>query len=159
MASEVAAEGKTPPMVRLCKGEAIGLVEDRLRMILSSIAASDDPELEVGGATSNLLATSLELVVRFRQYSDYPAALCLMSRRWFPHGVPFNQHSFLAQNPEQLDVGAGLQLHGLAWSRGSEAAAVAWLLSRPVQDLLEKLAACLLANSLPAERRHAQVKT
>ena len=64
MANEIAAESKTPPMVRLCKGEAIGLVEDRLRMILSSIAASDDPELEVGGATSNLLATSLELVVR-----------------------------------------------------------------------------------------------
>ena len=37
-------------------------------------------------------------------------------------------------------------------------AAANWLLSRPVQDMLDKLAELLLANALPAERKFAEVK-
>ena len=66
-------------------------------------------------------------------------------------------HAFLCTSPWKLDVGAGLPLHALAWERGSESAACIWLLSHPVQDMIDRLAEIMLANSLEAERRHAQV--
>ena len=65
---------------------------------------------------------------------------------------------FLGADPKQLDVGAGLPLQRLAWEKGSEAAAARWLQSEPVQDIFNRLAEVLLANSLAAERASAQVK-
>jgi len=84
-----------------------------------------------------------------------------MSKRWFPgRAAAQHVHEFLATDPNQLDVGVGLQLYELAWSSGNktEIAAAAWLQSLPVQELLDKLAEVLLAHSLDVERRHAEVK-
>ena len=159
------AASEPPPMVQLCKGEATLLIENRLQSMLEAMAASDDPLLAVGPASSSLLAVAMELVVRLRQYSDYPAALCRMSKRWFPRreetgdgGAVSNVHAFLGTRPEKLDVGASLQLHELAWGRGSEMEAAKWLLSPPLQELFDRVAEILLANSLDSERRHAEIK-
>ena len=157
MVSEVPAPGKPPPLVRLCNNEATKLVEARLRTLLGSMAASD-PSLDVGAASSSLLAVAVELELRMRQFSEYPALLCRMSKKWFPCGALSSVHAFLCTSPWKLDVGAGLPLHALAWERGSESAACIWLLSSPVQDMIDRLAEIMLANSLDAERRHAQVK-
>ena len=99
MISEVPVEGKPPPLVRLCRNEATLLVEDRLRKILSGMAASSDPVLDVGAAASSLVAVAMELAIRMRQFAAYPAALCRMSKKWFPYGVLSNVHSFLATDP------------------------------------------------------------
>ena len=73
--SEEPAEGKPPPAVRLCNKAAVNIVHDRLRRIMGSIAAGDDPELDIGGATGTLVATSMELILRLRRYTEYPFAL------------------------------------------------------------------------------------
>ena len=156
MVSAVPAEGQQPPLVRLVRNEATLLVEERLRTILGSVAA--DPVLDVGAATGALLHTAMELDVRNRQFQEYPALLCKLSRKWFPSGVLAAAHAFLAAERKDLDVGAGLQLHELAWAKGSEAAAVAWLMGAAVQNFVSDLCELLLANSLAAERRHAEVK-
>ena len=106
------------------------------------------------------MAVSMEIIVRMKQFLGYPTALCLMSKRWFPAGAAAgNVHRFLATDPSQLDVGAGLQLHTYAWQCGTtEVAAAAWLLSPPVQELFDQLAEVLISHSLAAERRHAEVK-
>ena len=158
LVSEVPKPGQPPPMVRLCQHAATHIVEDRLQRVLGCMADSDDPSLDIGAATNTLLALSMELVIRMRLFTGYPAALCRMSEKWFGKDSLANVSVFLATNRLQLDVGAELQIFEVAWGRGSEAAANAWLLSEPVQDMLDKLAEIVFANSLEAERRHAQVK-
>ena len=74
------------------------------------------------------------------------------------HDAVRNVHVFLGKNPEHLDVGTSLPLYELAWEQGSEFEAARWLLSPHVQALFDRLAEVTLANSLPAERRHAEIK-
>ena len=136
LVSEVPQADRPPLMVRLCQGEATTRVRDRLRDILVSIAASDDPSLNIGASVSTLLSVGMELVVRMRQFVGYPAALCRMSKQWFPHGAVNSVHAFLATDPKDLDVGASLQLHTCAWECGSELTAASRLLNKPVQQLL-----------------------
>ena len=50
MLSENPKEGEPPPLVRLCKNEAVMMVEHRLRRIVGSIAAGHDPDLDIGAA-------------------------------------------------------------------------------------------------------------
>ena len=161
--SELPTEGRIPPVVRLCKGEATELVNVRIRMLFKSIAASDDPDLDVGEATGVLLAVSMELVVRMRRFSEYPIAVIRMSKTWFrDEGCTAvdNVHAFLQVDVRQLDIGLSLQLRELAFAQGdgTEIAAASWLLSPPVQEMIDTIAKTVLANSLDAERRHAQAK-
>ena len=161
--SEVPAEGRIPPVVRLPKGEATELVNVRMHMLFKSIAASDDPDLDVGEATGVLLAVSMELVVRMRRFSEYPIAVIRMSKTWFrDEGCTAvdNVHAFLQVDVRQLDIGLSLQLRELAFAQGdgTEIAAASWLLSPPVQEMIDTIAKTVLANSLDAERRHAQAK-
>ena len=161
MVSTSPAANKPPPMVLLCRGDAARLVKDQHQKILRSIASSDDPTLNIEAATGVLLAVAMELIIRLAKLAGYPAALCKMSKRWFPdREAALHVHEFLKTDPDQLDVGVGLQLHKLAWSSGNktEIAAAAWLQSPHVQELLDKLAEVLLTHSLDVERRHAEVK-
>ena len=57
-----------------------------------------------------------------------------------------------------MDIGCGLQLQRRALAEGSEIAANTWLLSDPVQAMLNRLAELLMVHSLDVERRHAEVK-
>ena len=99
MVSQVPKTGQPPPMMRLCKNGAKELVDSRRRKIPCSMAASDDPSLDIGAATAPLLATAMELVIRMRQLTGYPSALCRLSRKWFPNGIMGNVHASLATAP------------------------------------------------------------
>lgn len=124
-------------MVRLCRGETATLVKERLQRIIRNIAAPDDPALDIGAATGVVLAVSMELVVRMRRFAGYPAALCRMSKRWFPATAVANVHEFLSTDPMQRDVGAGLQIHTHAWQCGeTEVATAAWLLEPSARSCL-----------------------
>ena len=72
MAGEVPKADKPPPMVRLCHNAATILVEERLWRIVSIMAPFDDPDLDIGAATGVLLAVSMELIIRMRQFAGYP---------------------------------------------------------------------------------------
>lgn len=145
-----------PTLVRLCNDEATTLVADRLESILEKLC--NDPVIEVEPTVDTLMSVGVDLNVRLAQYKRYPAALCRLSKKWFPRSALRNAHSFLVTSPEDLDVGASLELHALAWKRGSEALALHWLMSDPLQEFFGRLAEIVLANSLDAERRHAEVK-
>ena len=132
-------------------------------MISSNIAASGDPSLNVGEATGVLLAVSMELVIRMRRFSEYPIAVIRMSKTWFREEgctAVDNVHAFLQVDVRQLDVGLSLQLRELAFAQGdgTEIAAASWLLSPPVQEMIDTIAKTVLANLLDVERRHAQAK-
>ena len=144
--------------MRLCKNAAVKIVQHRLRRIAGSMAAGDDLDLDIGAARGVLLAVSMELVIRMRRFQEYPFALCRLSKKHFPVEKITHIHSFLNTPEDRLDVGCGLQVHRRAWECGTESAATLWLLSVPVQAMLDRLVEILLTNSLEAERRHAQIK-
>ena len=74
----------------------------------------------------------MELIVRMRRFTAYPAGIVRMSKKYFWSAAVTNVHAFLNTDITQLDVGVGLQLHALAWQQGqTEASAAAWLLSPP----------------------------
>ena len=162
LVSRVPAEecdaSRPPPVIRLLKGEADTVVKSRLRSIIRHIAASADPALDVGAATGVALATAMELTVRLKRFRGYPAALCKMSKTYFWHESMSNCHAFLNMNPDELDVGTGLQVFKLARRDRTELKAAIWLQSRPLQELFDRLAEMLLANSLSVERKHADCK-
>ena len=111
-----------------------------------------------GAATGVLLAVSMELSIRMRRFQEYPFALCLLSNKYFPAENIKHISAFPNTSYDRLDVGCGLQVHQRAWECGTESAAILWLLSDPVQAMLDRLVEILLTNSLEAERRHAQIK-
>ena len=162
LVSRVPAEecdaSRPPPIIRLLEGDADKVVRLRLRSIIRNIAASTDPALDVRAATGVSLATAMELTIRLRRFRSYPAALCKMSKKYFWNESMSNCHAFLIMDPDDLDVGTGLQVFRLAWCDRSELQAALWLQSRPLQDLFDRLAEMLLANSLSVERKHADCK-
>ena len=151
-------EDQSPLVVRLCKNAAVTVVQGRMRSIACSIAAYDDPDLDIGPATGTLVATSMELILRLARFKGYPFALCLMSNKYFPVEKLKHIHVFLNLAPEQLDFTCGLIIHNRAWEEGDESAATRWLLSTPAQAMLDRLVEILLTTSLEVERRHAQIK-
>ena len=114
--------------------------------------------MEIAPAVNVVLTTAMDLDLRVRSFLGYPIALIRMSKRWFPGTYLRSAHAFLQEPVERLDVGAGAQLHALAWNCGNEMAACAWLLSPPVQGLLDELCDVTMVSSLPVERSHNEIK-
>ena len=149
-----------PPVVRLLRRDVTGVLEERLQQVFSGIATGADPTLEVGPAVTMLVGTGMDLHVRIELFLDYPIKLCRLSKRWFPVVYLSHAHAFLETPVERLDVGVGAQLHQMAWGHGcgNEMRACAWLVSPPVQDLVDRMCEVTMTTSLPAERRHNEVK-
>ena len=156
MMSANPSTGETPVLVRLACGEAGACVEQRCRHIWAHMGG--DPVLEMAPAANVVLTTGMDLTLRMHLCMGYPVALVRMSKRWFPASYLRAVHNFLKEPVGRLDVGAGLQLHQLAWSRGDEMAACRWLIGTSVQDLVDKLCELTFATSLAVERAHAEVK-
>ena len=87
------APGDLPLVVRLCRGEAHAVAQARLRDVLANVGA--DPGLDVGAAIGALLATAVDLVVRFDQYRAYPWRLVELCRRWSPDSYLTGALAFL----------------------------------------------------------------
>ena len=149
--------GETPVLVRLANREATDLVEKRCGDIFVQMVACD-PALELVPAVNVVLTTAMDLLLRVQAFLGYPIKLVRMSKRWFPGAYLRSVRGFLQEPVERLDVGAGAELHRLAWSHGSEMAACAWLLRTAVQDFLDKLCEIVMGSSLPVERAHSEVK-
>ena len=145
-----------PVMVKLVKGGAQDVVVSRLRRIIGAMHL--DPGLDLGPAICVLLATAVDLVVRFNMYLEYPFRLARLCRVWFPSFWYHYVFEFLHEREENLDVGVGLQLQRLAWAKGSETAALAWLSSAPIQFFMQQICEEALSTSLPCERRLGEVK-
>ena len=156
MVSSKVKEGQPPKIVSFVKGEAHAMIADRLLRLFG--AMPKDPLLELGPATSNILATAVDLILRFNKLQAYPFRLCRLCKKWFT--VTYLQAilEFLHSEADTLDVGVSMQLRDIAWKERNEAQALAWIASEPVQNFLEQICHKLLCHSLDAERKAAQVK-
>jgi len=148
--------GEDPVIVSLARGTAHRIVVTRLRRLFGAMHL--DLALELGAAACVLLAAAADLLVRFNVFLVYPFKLATLCRAWFPSCWRENALKFLHEREENLDVGVGWQLHRLAWAKGTEVAALNWLLSLPVQEFMCHLCEETLATSLDVERRLGEVK-
>ena len=127
------ATAAKPMLVRLCLGEGMEVARTRRMDILERLG--DDPDLDAGAALGVILATETDIVLRCRPLRDYPIAMCLLVRIWFPDTYSDRIMTFLRTSRAKLDVGFSLQIHRLALFERSEAAAIQWMKSGAVQDI------------------------
>ena len=148
-------EGDEPLMVRLAKGEARLLTRRDVANLL--LMLHHDPALDVGACVSALLATAMDLVLRFRLYERAPWTLCEL-RAAFGKDRVNACLAFLSAERRDLDEGLGYPLQQFARGLGSEALALNFLLSEDVQTMLQKWLEATDGSSLPVERLHAETK-
>ena len=72
------------PLCDFCNDAAVDIIHARLWRIMASMAAGDDPDLDVGATTGVILAVPMELIIRMRRFQEYPFALCLLSNKKCP---------------------------------------------------------------------------
>ena len=131
------ATTETPILFRFFKAEAHNAVQTELSNILGSMWF--DRELEAGLAATALFATAMDLVLRLQQYREYPCRLSTLCSRWNPVTYLTAIIDFLYERDGKLDIGYSLQLKRIAWSKGSEMLAIAFLASSSVQEARDAL--------------------
>ena len=116
-----------------------------------------DENLPWTRALINILVCLGHLILRFRQYQSYPTKLCFLCRK---HNNLWENAivEFLTTPASELDVGYSARLFAEAWSKGSEAAAMDYLMSEEIQAELEAIFVAGQATSLDVERKHASDK-
>ena len=149
-------EGAQPKIVDIVKGAAHNLVVKRLQLLFCVL--HNDELLEVGPAVANLLGTAADLILRFDNFLRYPFILCRLCKAFFPQTYMQAILGFLHEESEILDVGASMQLRDIALQGRNESQALGWMMSEPVQELLQQICNQLLCHSLDVERKVAQVK-
>lgn len=117
-----------------------------------------DPGLDHASALSALVMTTCHMVIRFRQYSNYPWKLWELSRVHNSGGYAAAILDFLHAAPEDLDTGFSLPLQRDALRERSIPEAALWLLGDAAQSALDDFAQAIQTSSLEVERRHAQAK-
>ena len=117
-----------------------------------------DPDLDLGPAISSTLAIYFDLVLRFNQYRGWPCAVCMLARKYNPVGYLIAIMDFVAVPQEKLDVGIGLPLQLRSLEEGSETAAIRFLSSDSVQEVVVGIVIAGTGTSLDVERKHAWSK-
>ena len=118
-----------------------------------------DADLDVSVALALLLAVGMDMVIRFREYSQWPYLAYTLSSKYNPDGYISACVDFLNIPDEQLDVGVGLPLRSLANRAGStDTQRFQYLISHSVQAALVLAFEPSVASSLPAERAFAATK-
>ena len=146
-----------PLLVRLSKGAVQRAVAEDLGRLLGSLHL--DPQLDLAGAVSLLVATSVEVVLRFDQYSVWPGAGWRLCQKYNQEGYMVACVEFLGLAEDQLDYGFGVPLRQLARLAGvREVDQLRWLSSAPVQAALANAFEATAASSLPVERAFAETK-
>ena len=148
--------GDPPTVVALQQGKAHEVLESRLQHLLKVLHY--DPDLNVAAATGALVGTAADLTARLNAYLLCPYKFVRLCRRWFPSTYCGSVTSFLQEPSCKLDVAFSAPLQSLALAQDGESSQRGLLLSDSVQEFLEEAALSLLANSLPAERKAAEVK-
>ena len=80
-------------------------VATELASILGALHHDATLAPQLGLVVPRLLITTAHLVLRFRQFSEYPCRAALMSRTWYPDGVQQEIVLFLDTPEGWLDTG------------------------------------------------------
>ena len=149
-------QGPGQVLVSLARGQVQQktgrLVSELLRGLL------DDPQLAAGSTLVALLATFGQLLLRLRQYQQYPTKLWALSKDLNSAGWAEACLEFVHVDVKELDGGYSYLLQREAWRCGHEAGAVTYLMSAAVQQELAQLFKHGQGTSLDAERKIAQDK-
>jgi len=146
-----------PLLVRLGKGAATRAVCEDLGRLL--VRFHLDPQIEVAGAVTLCLATSVEVALRFAQYMAWPCAGWRLCSQYNSEGYLLACVDFLNTPEGQLDHGFGLPLRQLAQRVSDrESDQLRWLASPLVQAALASTFRASAASSLPVERAFAETK-
>jgi len=147
----------TPLLARLAQGAAQRVVGDDLARLVCLLHL--DPTLDFAAAFSLLLATGVEVGLRFGQYLEWPCVAWRLCAKYNQDGYVSACMRFLVMPEEELDVGFGSPLRRLATQAGArEGERLRWLLSAPVQVAIAQAFVASAASSLPVERAFAETK-
>ena len=148
---------KTPVLVRLSQGAAHRAIANDFAKLVCSLHL--DTALDHAAAFSLLLATSLEVGLRFDQYLAWPCAAWRLCQRYNGDGFVAACMEFLVMPEDRLDIGFGAPLRQAARLAGErEVDRLRWLMSAPVQAALVQVFEASAASSLPVERAFAETK-
>ena len=142
---------RLPTLVRLGQSEVQRAASETLRDLLPRLHL--DPQLDVSNAFWRLLVTQSHLVIRFREFLEYPTRLWRLCRRFNPDGYGYNVEMFLSAKTEELDVGYSLGLQADALSKGSHASGIAYMLTDAVQEEISGAFEHVDATALDIERK------
>ena len=144
-----------PLLVQLARGEIVKRSSQELYVILENLSA--DPHLapHMGQVLERLLVTMGQLVVRFIQYTKYPARVALLSQRFNPDGFYDELIHFLYCDETELDFGYSLPLRKKAWDAGGVlTTAIVYLTSQEIQQEIDTIAAAIETSTMDVERKH-----
>lgn len=146
-----------PLLVRLAKGTVSDVVAADLGRLLGDLHL--DPGLDYAACVALLMATVMELFLRFREYSKWPYAAWALCKHYNPEAYIVSCLAFLEEPEDNLDQGFGLPLRRLAHRRGATTLLrLEWLVGESVQGALRLTFEASAASSLPVERAFAEAK-
>ena len=158
---------RSPLMVRLAQGAVTERVAGELSSILGALHHDAVLAPQLGVVVTRLLITAGHVVLRFKQYTEYPCRAILMSKKWNPDGFHQEILRFLAAREEELDTGYSVVLRKEALASGrpcgsspgrpcgsSHTNAILHLSSPPVQEELATIAYAIETSTLDVERKH-----
>ena len=96
-----------PLLVQLASTEVMDKVAQQTDMLASEVKR--DPYFDgvkFGALLEKLYITSMDLILRFRQYTRYPGAICRLSKKWNSDALT-SALQFLQEAPAALDRGFG----------------------------------------------------
>ena len=151
-----AKRDRLPTLLRLAKGEVQTRTLEHLEKLLDNLGL--DPELDVLAAVEGLLVTEIHILIRYKQYGEYPYQLWRLSIRWNGIGASPASEELLSKADTDLDAGCSLLLKQEALSQGSYSDALLFLLSDGIQKIIDGIVEHTSATSLDVEREHQHVK-
>ena len=144
-----------PLLVQLARGEIVKRSSQELYVILENLSADSHLASHMGQVLERLLVTMGQLVVRFIQYTKYPARVVLLSQRFNPAGFYNELIHFLHCDEAELDFGYSLPLRQKAWAAGGVlTTAIGHLSSPEVQQEIDTIAAAIETSTMDVERKH-----
>ena len=134
-------------------------VAKELTSVLGALRRDATLAPQLGLVVTRVLITAAHVVLRFRQYSDYPCRAALMSRTWNPDGFQQEILRFLKAPEGWLDTGYSLPLRKEALASGrpggsTRTDAIMHLSSPAVQEELATIAHAIETSTLDVERKH-----
>ena len=145
-----------PTLVRLGRGDVQHMVSADISAMVPLLRA--DPTISLRDTIVGILATGAHIIIRFKQYLEYPTKVWRMVQIYNPTGFAASIEEFVETPVQELDVGYSLPLQQAALAKGSIAAAISHMMIARVQLEMQNVLAKGSCTSLDVERKNNQDK-